>query len=127
VHAADDGELLAALNVGGFPSGSASVPSVVDGTIFVGGGIGELGGNPDGAAYFTATFDTPVSAFCVAGTVDCPDEPLCDDGNRCTHDFREGGECQSEPAPNTLSCTIEVEGGEPQPGMCLDGTCVATP
>jgi hypothetical protein len=126
-YAATDGELLAELPVGGFLSGCASAPAVVGGTLFVGDGIGELGGNPDGEAYFTATFDTPISAFCVAGTLDCPDEPLCDDGNPCTYDFREAGACNSEPAPNTLSCTIPVVGGMPQRGGCVAGVCVVTP
>jgi outer membrane protein assembly factor BamB len=127
VLAAPDGELLAELNVHGAPSGCASVPAVVDGTIFVGAGIGELGGNPTGLQHITANIDTPVSAFCVAGTLDCPNEPLCDDGNPCTYDFREDGECGSEPAPNTLSCTIPVAGGPARPGSCVDGVCVATP
>jgi hypothetical protein len=124
VYAAADGAPLAALHVAGFPSGCASTPAVVSGSIYVGDGIDELGGNPDGQAYFTASFDTPISAFCIAGAEDCPDEPLCDDGNVCTYDFREAGECQSEPAPNTVSCAVPVDGGMPEPGVCSDGVCV---
>jgi outer membrane protein assembly factor BamB len=116
-HSANGAE-LAVLDARGAVGGVAAAPAVVAGELYVGGGTGTRGGLP-GPELFSSSFDTPLTAFCVAGTPGCPDQPPCDDGNPCTYDFRENGECESEPAPDTLSCAVEEEAGR-----CQDGTCV---
>ncbi len=123
-----NGTVLASLDTKGQIGGAASVPAVTGGMLFVGGGVGDVGGRPldcaanPFSAYCTAITDTPISAFCLAGTPGCTDEPLCDDSNPCTYDFRQDGVCQSEPAPNTLSCSLS---SVPTARVCRDGTCVA--
>jgi outer membrane protein assembly factor BamB len=127
VFDSDDGTLLARLNTRGALSGTASVPAVAGGVLFVGAGVGELGARPGSqdcqanpfTGFCQANEDKPLSAFCVRGTPGCADEEPCDDGNACTYDYRENGACTSEPAPNTLDCTTGA--GK---GRCENGECV---
>lgn len=114
----DNGTELASLDAKGQPGGVASLAVVVGGELFVGGGTGARGGEPDDGS-FAAAFDTPLSAFCISGQNGCPPEP-CDDTNPCTYDYRRDGVCTTEAAPNTLSCMTAGAQGE-----CRDGTCVA--
>jgi hypothetical protein len=46
--------------------------TIVDGTLLVGGGIGELSANPNSAAYITAQIPHDITALCVLGASDCP-------------------------------------------------------
>jgi hypothetical protein len=96
--------------------------------LLVGAGVGELGARPGSencdtdpfTAYCQAILDKPVSLFCVRDTLGCELREPCDDGNVCTYDYRDdGGECRSEPAPNTLECAS----GDME-GLCRDGECV---
>jgi hypothetical protein len=125
VFDSEDGTLLNQLDSTAQPTGVASVPAVAGGMLFVGGGSGELGRPRDCAAdpfsaYCTALIDTPLSAFCVRGTLGCEEAPACNDGNPCTYDFREGGECRSENAADGLDCGANR-------GHCSAGQCVVQP
>jgi hypothetical protein len=121
-YAADSGDKLAALDTMGIPGGVAAAAAVVDGMIFIGGGTGARGSRPDDQGQQASNFDTPLSAFCVAGAPGCAAEPPCDDGNACTYDFRRAGACMAEPAPDTLDCLI---GGSR--GLCTNGACGSVP
>lgn len=121
-----DGTVLSEINTLGQPGGAASAPAIAGGMLFVGGGIGELGRPRDCtdpvnqfSAYCTAVVDTPLSAFCVRGTLGCAEEPACNDGNPCTYDYREDGECLSENAPDTIDCRMTG-----RTGRCSNGACV---
>lgn len=99
-------------------SGVASGATAVDGMLFIGGGVGAF--NEGTQARTEALRDTPLSAFCVAGTPGCTANS-CDDGNICTYDYRDrSGTCVSEPLPGDLDC---LSGGTR--GTCADGVCVA--
>jgi hypothetical protein len=118
----DTGAQLVRLNARG-PLGSA--PSIVDGSLYVGSGTGERGGNPTRISYVVSLIPSPVSAFCVAGTDGCPDRESCDDGNACTIDTPSGDGCTSRPAANGTACSIGALSGACDAGKCiLDGlTC----
>ncbi|OFV92000.1 MAG: hypothetical protein A3J75_04525 [Acidobacteria bacterium RBG_16_68_9] len=121
-YATADGARLIQLDVKSLPGGASSVPAVVGGMVFVGGGVGVFG-RPGGQSYLSGSVDTPISAFCLRGAPGCTDDPPCDDGNPCTYDYRRPqGTCTSEPAPNTLSCNVNLLAG-----TCLDGACVPMP
>jgi hypothetical protein len=98
--------------------------------MFTGGGVGELGRPRDCTlaanqftAYCTAVVDTPLSAFCIRGTLGCEDEPSCNDNNPCTYDFRgDDGDCKAENAPDTIDCRTAG-----QNGRCSSGNCVPLP
>ncbi|MGH7789574.1 MAG: PQQ-binding-like beta-propeller repeat protein, partial [Candidatus Binatia bacterium] len=98
------------------PSGVASASAVVSGHIFVGAGTGAF--NEGSAAAREANRDTPVSAFCVAGTPGCTPN-TCDDGNSCTYDYPAAdGTCASQPTTDGLDCFLTSS-----VGGCLDGVC----
>jgi hypothetical protein len=68
--------------------------------------------------------DPPRLGRCASGT--CALEPCqigfdCWDGDLCTSDICEGGECSHPNAPNGTSCGIVV------PMVCVEGECVTTP
>jgi hypothetical protein len=113
---ADSGELLRSFPIFG-PIASAA--AVLDGELFVGAGVGERGGDPNGEAYQASLAASYVSAFCLPDADDCPQAP-CDDGDACTYDFHAGDECRSEPAPDGIPCTAAG-----QDGRCAGGTCQA--
>ena len=96
---------------------AASAPAILDGEVFVGGGVGQRS-VPTDIAHIQSVISSPISAFCLPSDCNCPSE-LCDDGNRCTFDFRDdAGNCASEVAPDGISCMTE-EG----PGSCSAGVC----
>lgn len=110
---------LKKLDTLGRPGGVASAAVVVDGVLYVGGGVGARGGRPAEEGFIASETDTPISAFCIRGEPDCPGGPLCSDGNQCTHDFRQGGACASDPAPDGLRCVVGA-----RVGVCVAGACV---
>jgi outer membrane protein assembly factor BamB len=112
----DDGTLLTRLNARG-PLGSA--PSIVDGSLYVGAGTGERGGNPTRIAYLVSLFPSTVNAFCVAGVDGCPATESCDDGNACTIDAFDGTSCSSSNAPNGTACSIGINSGSCDAGRCI--------
>jgi polyvinyl alcohol dehydrogenase (cytochrome) len=120
-HATADGTRLHGLDTQGRPGGAASGATTVGGMVFTGGGTGARGGfPPDSPAFEASVAVTPISAFCLQGSAGCT--PPCADeipANPCTYNFRSNGECVSEPAPNTLPCTVSRE-----PGVCREGVCV---
>jgi len=65
----DTGEKLGSRSIG---NPVASAPAIVDGTLLVGGGIGELGSNPASPAYITAQVPNDVTAMCILGAAGCP-------------------------------------------------------
>ena len=96
----------------------ASAPAVVDGEVFIGGGVGTRG-SPTSIAHLQSLVDSPIAAFCLPDACDCPTE-LCDDGDPCTYDFYEdNGACASEDAPDGLRCTEGEEEGTCRAGMCI--------
>ncbi len=101
------------------PAGpQASPATVLDGELFFGAGIGERGGNPSRDAYKTSLVPSLVSAWCVPGGGDCP-EQLCDDDDVCTYDFHGPSGCQSEPAPDGLPCPrLDSQDGRCEAGHC---------
>jgi len=112
----DTGENLVKLNARG-PLGSA--PSIVDGSLYVGAGTGERGGNPTRIAYVVSLIPSPVNAFCVAGVDGCPASESCDDGNACTIDTPSGASCSSTNAPNGTACSIGALSGACDAGKCI--------
>ena len=115
----DDGTPLAELNARG-PLGSA--PSIVDGSLYLGAGTGERGGNPTRISYVVSLIPSPVNAFCVAGEDGCPATETCDDGNACTVDSFNGTSCTSRSAANGTACSIGALSGSCDAGKCiLDG------
>lgn len=112
----DTGETLAKLNTRG-PLGSA--PSIVDGTLYVGSGTGERGGNPTRIAYVVSLIPSPVNAFCVAGEDGCPASESCEDGNACTIDTPSAGGCSSTNAPDGTACSIGALSGSCDAGRCM--------
>ncbi|HVM98253.1 MAG TPA: PQQ-binding-like beta-propeller repeat protein [Candidatus Acidoferrales bacterium] len=99
----------------------AAATTVLDGEIFFGVGIGERGGNPNRDAFKESLAPSPIAAWCLPDSPDCP-STLCDDGDVCTYDFYGKNGCESEPAPDGIGCTV----GD-QMGRCSGGSCVATP
>ncbi|MBM4247000.1 MAG: hypothetical protein FJ148_24945 [Deltaproteobacteria bacterium] len=112
----DDGTPLVQLNARG-PLGSA--PSIVDGSLYLGSGTGERGGNPTRIAYVVSLIPSPVNAFCVAGEDGCPETETCDDGNACTVDSFNGTSCTASNAPNGTACAIGVDTGSCDAGKCI--------
>lgn len=112
----DTGQTLARLNARG-PLGSA--PSIVDGTLYVGSGTGERGGNPTRISYVVSLVPSPVSAFCVAGEEGCPESESCDDGNACTIDAPSADGCTSTSAPDGTECSIGALSGSCEAGRCI--------
>jgi hypothetical protein len=49
----------------------AAAPAVSDGTLLVGGGIGQRTGNPAGSSDQSASIPHDLTALCVPGTPDC--------------------------------------------------------
>jgi hypothetical protein len=95
----------------------ASAATVVDGDLYFGAGIGDRG-NPAGQAYRTSLVPSPVSAFCLPDSPDCPDA-LCDDGDACTYDFHTSAGCGSEPAPDGIPCpNLDSAAGRCAAGVC---------
>lgn len=117
VYDAETGEILNRLTVGG-PASSPAV--VVDGRVFVGAGTGARGGSPAAIAFQTSLLPSPVSAFCVAGTRDCPEQGSCDDGNACTIDGRDAdGACVNDRIADGTACTLGAFSGTCAAGVCL--------
>lgn len=112
----DSGENLVKLNARG-PLGSA--PSIVDGSLYIGAGTGERGGNPTRISYVVSLIPSPVNAFCVAGIDGCPDTETCDDGNACTIDTPSGATCSSSNAPAGTACSIGALSGSCDAGKCI--------
>ncbi len=46
--------------------------TIVDGTLLLGGGIGELSANPASPAYIAAQIPHDITALCILGAADCP-------------------------------------------------------
>jgi outer membrane protein assembly factor BamB len=65
----DTGDKLGSRSIG-FAIACGS--TIVDGTLLVGGGIGELSANPNSAAYITAQVPHDITALCVLGASGCP-------------------------------------------------------
>ncbi len=96
---------------------AASAPAIVDGEVFVGGGVGQRG-NPSDIAHIQSLFPSPISAFCLPSDCECPTE-LCDDGDPCTFDYHDDGDsCATEPAPDGIGCRTG-----PSQGTCVAGKC----
>jgi len=112
----DTGRTLVTLNARG-PLGSA--PSIAGGSLYVGSGTGERGGNPTRIAYVVSLIPSPVSAFCVAGEDGCPEAESCDDGNACTIDAPSGSGCSSSNAPDGTACSIGALSGACDAGRCI--------
>ena len=112
---ADTGAKLVSL-----PAGSTlgSAATVVDGTVLVGAGTGERGGNPLRIEYTVSLLPSTVNAFCVAGSDGCPAGETCDDGNACTLDQKAASGCERRPAADGTSCTVGALSGS-----CLSGRC----
>lgn len=99
--------------------GSLGSPAaVVDGTVLVGSGTGERGGNPTRIAYVVSLLPSPVNAFCVAGSEGCPEAETCDDGDACTVDTPTASGCERTPAADGTACSV----GDLS-GTCGDGVC----
>jgi outer membrane protein assembly factor BamB len=110
------GEELIRLPLGG-PVSSPSV--VAGGRLFVGSGTGARGGSPAEVAFQTSLIPSPVVAFCVSGTEDCPEGGNCDDGNSCTTDERAAdGTCSNAPLGDGIACKLGTFDG-----TCRDGLC----
>ncbi len=108
------GTLLASVTPAPVPGGVACGSAIAGGQFFVGAGTGGFNEGPD--AEREARRDTPLSAFCVAGTPGCATN-TCSDGNLCTYDYRDAaGTCVSEPGAEGLDCPG---------GACSAGACVA--
>lgn len=112
----DTGAQLVKLNARG-PLGSA--PSIVDGSLYLGAGTGERGGNPTRIAYVVSLVPSPVNAFCIAGRDGCPESESCDDGNACTIDTPSGGGCTTSAAPDGTACSIGTLSGQCDAGKCI--------
>jgi polyvinyl alcohol dehydrogenase (cytochrome) len=112
----DTGERLVELNARGT---LGSAPAVVDGSLYIGSGTGERGGNPTRIAYVVSLIPSPVSAFCVAGDDGCPGSETCGDGNACTIDTPSGTGCTSTNAANGTSCSIGALSGSCDAGRCI--------
>ncbi len=111
----DTGEVLYRSPFLGGPLASAAV--VADGELFVGAGVGERG-NPTNIAHIQSLTPSPISAFCLPDSCDCP-TVLCDDGDPCTYDYYdEGGECATEAAPDGVRCLVGTERGACAAGVC---------
>jgi hypothetical protein len=96
------------------PGGVACGSTIVGGHVFVGAGTG--GFNEGSDAEREALRDTPLSAFCVAGTPGCATN-TCNDADPCTYDYPDStGTCVSEPGAEGVDCPG---------GRCSDGVCVA--
>jgi len=67
---ADTGEKLLSRAIA-FPA-VACAATVVDGTVLVGGGVGELNSNPNASSHVTAQIPVDVTALCALGTDGCP-------------------------------------------------------
>jgi outer membrane protein assembly factor BamB len=118
-HDWDTGAELVRLNAGG-PNGSAAVAT--GGRLYVGGGIGERGGNPTRISYVTSLLPSPITAFCVEGTEGCPIGGGCNDGNTCTDDERVGDVCENTDRPDGSACSIGAYPGACSSGQCIVGT-----
>lgn len=112
------GANLKKIDTASLPGGLASAPVVTDGVMYTGAGVGARGGRPADQGFVASETDSPISAYCLEGTPDCVTTPRCNDRNPCTYDFRENGECTSEPGPDGLRCVVGVD-----VGACLDGVC----
>jgi len=112
----DSGASLVRLNARG-PLGSA--PSVVAGSLYVGAGTGERGGNPTRISYVVSLVPSPVNAFCVAGVDGCPESESCDDGSACTIDTPSSNGCASRPAESGTACAIGDLSGQCDAGKCI--------
>ena len=113
----DSGELIRPLIATNVISGIASGPTIVGGMMFVGGGTGAFNEGSQAAAQ--AVRDTPLSAFCVAGTPGCIPN-TCDDQNPCMYDYPNGtGTCVSQPSAEGIDCVISG-----MPGLCTAGACI---
>ncbi len=73
----DSGTTLANLALPALGLASGSV--VIDGTLLVGGGIGQRTGNPDDPQEVVSHIPVPISALCVPGAPGCPIH-VCSDG-----------------------------------------------
>ncbi len=113
---ASSGALLKRFNLGGPVSSGVAVD---EGEIFVGAGTGARGGSPAEAAFQTSLMPSAIHAFCLPEAADCPAE-TCDDGDACTYDFHGDSGCESQPAPDGITCKLGAS-----PGTCHDGRCEA--
>ncbi len=115
----EDGALLESVLAATVPSGVASGATVVGGMLFTGAGVGAHNSGSDAEA--EAVRDTPIAAFCVAGTAGCVADS-CDDESACTYDYRDRtGACVSEPSADDIDCPISN-----RLGTCRNGTCMPT-
>jgi len=115
-----DGKVIKSIQAAAVPSGVASGATILNGVFFVGAGVGAQNSGSD--AQGEADRDTPLSAFCVAGTPGCATN-TCNDGNTCTYDYPDHtGACVSEPSADGIDCRINSA-----KGTCLDGTCIPIP
>jgi outer membrane protein assembly factor BamB len=73
----DSGTQLLRLTIPGIAL--ASAPVAIDGTLFLGGGIGVSTGDPGDIQEIVSRLPVPLTAWCVAGTDGCP-VPVCSDG-----------------------------------------------
>src|SRR5581483_4594703 len=113
----DTGAILARLPTGG-PLSSPAV--VAAGRLFIGTGTGARGGSPAEVAFQSSLIPSPITAFCVAGSVGCPESGSCDDGNACTRDARSSdGACSNETLADGTPCSLGAFDGECRGSVCI--------
>jgi hypothetical protein len=96
---------------------TASAVTIHDGEIFYGTGVGERSDNTNSDAYRSSFAPSPISAFCLLGAEDCPEEQ-CDDGDPCTYDFHGASGCETEAAPDGIPCGSPLSGDRCEGGAC---------
>jgi outer membrane protein assembly factor BamB len=115
------GAVLTSLQVNslGVLAGQSSPPVIVDGTLYVGAGTAAREGPPESASYQASLVPSPLTAFCIAGTPDCPAAGECNDANPCSADTLTGaGSCSHSPLPDGTACAIGAFAGTCQSGVC---------
>lgn len=101
-------------------SPTASAVTILDGEIFYGTGVGERSDNTNSDAYRSSFAPSPISAYCLLGAADCPEE-LCDDGDPCTYDFHGTEGCETEAAPDGIPCGNPLSNDKCEAGVCRVG------
>ena len=113
----DTGNQLAQFNTGSVGLYSQAV--VVDGQLYVGSGTGARVDAPEDIAFSVSEFQSPVSAYCIAGDDGCPQSGACIDSSPCTVDsLGSDGSCSHTPAADGTPCRVGA-----YTGTCTGGGC----